>query len=128
MSTNLPHNILLLVAARLLPHLIPNAVKLQHCTTLYSRFVCLDWRHFELTRCLLFSIETFNLHKQRQPNDVTATTLGVVRSCQNKGWPTFSPRQEGWSAFQRKITIYRRVYDNNFQSERTVSKQWYREN
>ena len=33
-----------------------------------------------------------------------------------------------WRAFQREIAIYRRVYDNYFQSERTVSKQWYREN
>ena len=102
MSTHLPHNILLLVVTRLLPHLIPNAAKLQHCTTLYIRFVYLDWRHFELTRCLLFSIETFNLHKQRQPNDVTATTLGVVRNCQNKGWPTFSPRQEGCSGVAKR--------------------------
>ena len=33
-----------------------------------------------------------------------------------------------WRAFQREVTICRRVYDNNFKSERTVSKQWYREN
>ena len=32
------------------------------------------------------------------------------------------------SAFQREATIYRRVNNIIFQSERSVSKQWYREN
>ena len=37
-------------------------------------------------------------------------------------------QRQNRSAFHRRITTYCRVYDNNFQSERTISKQWYREN